>query len=601
MDRRTESDSSARRAHLANYLKTYFDKQQGVRLGETAVVSRRVHKKSRRKFPHVQILIEQDAGKAFLQLGEPEQAVHIDVYHEPAEIQLFPLARRLWRALTAYHEEKEKDIPPLEREKAVNFFSLEQLGSRVTVATLEGEGTLLYLVQKRQGEAVRIAEDLSDHVHVLLETPEEWYDLIPLLVEEVEAAVQEQGYQLRKLMGITHGFQKGPRAEELKGLLLPVFSRERKEIDDIIYRQNQNQVILTLASYMGSVEEVREFLDNMSGNFFKRVGTQAWRKIKGHLEQWADQIVDQMIEAGLVEKGLFGPSLTEEGERLRDYLVLNQKELEAELRKMMRRLPGGARRYQRYARSQSEVRKIEVLNKRKILRYGDREATSVVAVPETVMHAAKSSLRERRGQVRISREDLQAYGKRAYVPIDICLLVDCSASMAGDKMQAAWQLAEHLVLSSRERVAVVVFQEMSARVVVPFTRNQRRLKAGLRSVQAMGMTPLASGLMKSLEHIRESKVRNPLLVLITDGMPTYPLWTFDSKADALKAAREVAEAKIHLMCIGVRSNREFLKELADVANGSLYVVDHLTRDTLIQVLAEERALLSGRHENNPSR
>jgi magnesium chelatase subunit D len=168
--------------------------------------------------------------------------------------------------------------------------------------------------------------------------------------------------------------------------------------------------------------------------------------------------------------------------------------------------------------------------------------------------------------------------------------------MAGDKSQAAWQLAEYLLLSSRERVAVVVFQEMNARVAVPFTRNQKRLRAGLRSVNPEGMTPLAHGLVKSLELIEETGVRNPLLVLITDGMPTYPLWTYDSKADAIKAARILIDAKIRLACIGVRSNREFLKELAAAAQGTLYIVDNLNRDTLIQVLHEEREIITSLRE-----
>ena len=58
-------------------------------------------------------------------------------------------------------------------------------------------------------------------------------------------------------------------------------------------------------------------------------------------------------------------------------------------------------------------------------------------MPETVLEGAKRSLKDGLERVRISKEDVQVYGKRSYVPIDICLLVDCSASMAGDKSQAA--------------------------------------------------------------------------------------------------------------------------------------------------------------------
>lgn len=592
MGPKKDGQSFENRVALANYLKTYFNKNQGVRLGETAVVSRRVHQKSPRSFPHVKILIEQDAGKVLLKLGEPEQVVHIDVYHEPASLPLVSTARRIWRALDEYLEEREQPRPLVQSELG-GISQPGELGARIMLATAEGQGFVHRLATKEMGDSFEVDEDLSDHLHMLVELPEEWYPLIPALVEAAEAAITDQGLQLRKVMGITHGFQKGMRKDEnIKGLALPTFGRKRREGDEVIRRQNMNQVVLALAERMGSIEEVQEFLDGMSGNPIKRFTQQTAKKIKGGLDKWADQFVDQMVDMGLAEKGLLGTNLTDQGEELRQYLIFNQRELEAELRKMMRKLPGGARRYQRFARSKTETREKDIINKRKVLPRSDRDGTSVIAVPETVIHAAKTSLREGNSQVKITKDDVQVYGKRAYIPIDICLVVDCSASMQGDKSQAAWQLAEHLVLSSRERVAVVVFQEMTARVAVPFTRNQRRLRAGLRKVRPEGMTPLAAGVMKSLEHIKESKVRNPLLVLITDGMPTYPLWSFDSKEDALRAARELAEAKVHLVCIGLRSNREFLKTFSEEGNGTLYVVDHLTRDTLIQVLAEERSRMA---------
>jgi hypothetical protein len=46
----------------------------------------------------------------------------------------------------------------------------------------------------------------------------------------------------------------------------------------------------------------------------------------------------------------------------------------------------------------------------------------------------------------------------------------------------------------------------------------------------------------------------------------------------------------------VRSNREFLKELAAAAQGTLYIVDNLNRDTLIQVLHEEREIITSLRE-----
>jgi magnesium chelatase subunit D len=69
--------------------------------------------------------------------------------------------------------------------------------------------------------------------------------------------------------------------------------------------------------------------------------------------------------------------------------------------------------------------------------------------------------------------------------------MDASGSMAGEKRNAAAYLAKHLLLTGKEKVAVVTFQENSSRVVVPFTRNQSILTKGLSTISPAGLTPLA--------------------------------------------------------------------------------------------------------------
>jgi magnesium chelatase subunit D len=214
-------------------------------------------------------------------------------------------------------------------------------------------------------------------------------------------------------------------------------------------------------------------------------------------------------------------------------------------------------------------------------------------VPETVVQAKKNSFLRGDSHLTIKKEDLHYYDKKTYIPVDVCFLIDASGSMAGDKRQAACFLAEHLLLSGKEKVAVVIFQERSSQVVVPFTRKQSVLKKGLAMINPAGLTPLASGIMTAIEHIQNSRVKNPLLVLITDGIPNTPLWTMDAKADALEAAAKIEEAKINFICIGIEANRQYLEKLAERAKGVLYVVDDLNRDNLINIVRSEKKQLQG--------
>lgn len=573
------NNMAAGQVAIGNNLRLFLGRNQGVRVGESAVVSRRVHQPHRPDPRRIRVLIEQDAGKTFCGLSEPEQAVHIDVYHDPALIEVKPIARRIWAAIDYFLENKGDELMISRVEDRLTQPSA--VADRIYLATAEDRGYVSRLTQQGYDEYVEIGENLRDHVHLVVELPDGWYSLIASLIDAVETGILEQGYNIRKIADIINGYGKAAHRE--LGLMLPFFGK-RKPGDEIIHLQNQNHLIMELAKRLGSVEDVEEFMNSMQGNVFRRMMPTSVKK----RHQDLDQLAEQMTNLGLAKKNLLGYSLTEEGRDLRQHLMINRKELEAELRKIIRRLPGRNRRYQRTGTAQMRCREQEVLNLHKILTKDAENASNSIAVPETILQGASRSLREGQRRITITPDDIRVYGKKSFIPMDVCLLVDCSASMAGEKSRAAWQLAEHLLLTLREKVAVVTFQEMDARVTVPFTRNHHRLIAGLRTVVPEGMTPLASGIMKSVDLIKQSKVKNPLLILITDGMPTYPLWSFDSKEDALKAAAEVKKAKVRLTCIGVRSNRDFLDELARAGDANLYVVDNLNRDTLVQVVHDER-------------
>ena len=321
-----ESSLAAKRAALGNYLKMYFNKNQGVRIGETAVVSRRLHKKSPRVFPHIQILIELDAGQVFSKCTEPNRAVHIDVYHEPAQIKAVPLARRIWAAINKYLEEESDRFRQSETDE---LLQPSDVAGRIRLATAEAQGTVARLVGQGYDDYTEIPEDLSDHVHLVMELPESWYGLVLDLIEVTEDAIYEQGYQIRKIMGISHGFKKGVQMEKSAVLVCPFsWQKDKDQTDNVIRVQNQKQAIMALARRLGSVEEVEDLLDSMRGNLLQRISNQAAAEKAGNL----DALIDQMADAGLVDKGLLGPTLTEEGEELQNYLVGNKQEMEALLR-----------------------------------------------------------------------------------------------------------------------------------------------------------------------------------------------------------------------------------------------------------------------------
>lgn len=149
-------------------------------------------------------------------------------------------------------------------------------------------------------------------------------------------------------------------------------------------------------------------------------------------------------------------------------------------------------------------------------------------------------------------------------------------------------MAEYLLLNSREKVSLVTFQETSAKVVVPFTRSYDELHAGLATVNPSGMTPLAHGITVTLDMFKKKRPRNPLLILITDGIPNYPLWTTDPVSYSLQAAARIAREKIRFVCIGIDPNHKFLPSLAEAGKGNIYIVDESDRNNMIDIISKER-------------
>ncbi|HEY8552348.1 MAG TPA: VWA domain-containing protein, partial [Thermaerobacter sp.] len=211
-----------------------------------------------------------------------------------------------------------------------------------------------------------------------------------------------------------------------------------------------------------------------------------------------------------------------------------------------------------------------------------------LAVAETVLAAlARGGL-----PLRVQARDLRLHRRVRRHPVDVCLVLDASASMAGSRIRAAKDLAHQLLVSTRDRVAVITFQERMVQVQVPLTRNTARVERGLGQIQPYGLTPLAHGLEVASSYLHQARARNPLLVLITDGIPTVPYRTANPLEDAVHVARQLGQGRfgrIAFTCIGLQPNERYLRELVGAAGGRLYVVDELERDTLVSIVHRERA------------
>jgi len=154
-------------------------------------------------------------------------------------------------------------------------------------------------------------------------------------------------------------------------------------------------------------------------------------------------------------------------------------------------------------------------------------------------------------------------------PLNICLVLDRSTSMQGDKMDMVKATAIQLVRSLRpEDVFSVVAFSDRAEVVVPAAYNSDKKKQEVRiqMMQPSGATEIYAGLKAGLEEVRRtidpSRVNH--IILLTDGQ------TYGDEQACLQLAEEAAAYNIGItgMGIGNEWNDIFLDALASKTGGS---------------------------------
>lgn len=306
------------------------------------------------------------------------------------------------------------------------------------------------------------------------------------------------------------------------------------------------------------------------------------------------QAEEALIRKGLVRKEGHRALLTGQGYDLLLFLQRYWPELDCEVRRVLRKLPPGV--FRSWGLPAFDTR--EWVKRRT----GRGHAIPVLqgdwpgelAPVETVTRSLERRLMETPSSpslptcvgLSLKRADLHEVLYRRRETRDICILLDASSSMAGRRIAAAKRLAAHLLLQGKNRASVIVFKDSSAEVKLPLTRCYRKAGTELSTVQASGLTPLAHGLKKASEYLSGQRCRRPVLVLITDGIPTVGFKNSPT-GDAIEAASRLKELGIHLVSIGLEPNRAFLEELSAKASGKLYILGELEGAQLARVIHRE--------------
>lgn len=178
-------------------------------------------------------------------------------------------------------------------------------------------------------------------------------------------------------------------------------------------------------------------------------------------------------------------------------------------------------------------------------------------------------------------------------PLNICLVLDTSTSMAGNRLDQVVKAATHFLhqLEPQDILSVVAFSDR-AELVIPAQKDQdvQRLISRISTLQTGGATEIYQGLKAGLQEVQCNLRPNSVnhIVLITDGR------TYGDEEACLKLAGEAAEAGIPISAIGIGEewNEDFMDRLVAKAGGSSLYAD---RGTEIHKLLERK--LSGLNQS----
>ncbi len=218
-------------------------------------------------------------------------------------------------------------------------------------------------------------------------------------------------------------------------------------------------------------------------------------------------------------------------------------------------------------------------------RNGDQIAS--LAVAETMTAAAVRRLPPPAGSSRVTTADLRIHRHKSGPPLEICLMVDASGSMMGNRISEVKALVSQLLRQEREPLSLFTFQEGDIGVKVQATRDACKMRQGLTGLRAGGMTPLGEALRSAVWYLQTRRGKRHLLMLLTDGLPTWASGDRDPSEDALAAGALVKRAGIRMICIGLEPQLDFLQKLAVVTDASLYIVSDLNHHELACITRRE--------------
>ncbi len=211
-----------------------------------------------------------------------------------------------------------------------------------------------------------------------------------------------------------------------------------------------------------------------------------------------------------------------------------------------------------------------------------------IHLPATIRAAARKPHSHRTDfdtMVSINVQDVREKLRRLKAPMNIVFVLDLSGSMMlkAEAIKKAILKLHGDAYHYRDRVGIVALKDIGAVVIQHPITNLRVVANKLLKLKIGGYTPLAAGMLKAWEVLKESKRRAPstipVMIIITDGSANVPL----SKSLETGQIRSIEE------------NRIIVREYEDLAiNDVMSVSKMISREGMHTIVVNTNPHMYGR-------
>ena len=161
-----------------------------------------------------------------------------------------------------------------------------------------------------------------------------------------------------------------------------------------------------------------------------------------------------------------------------------------------------------------------------------------------------------------------------YLPRNLSLIIDCSTSMKGDRLNNVKSAAAAIVegIGPEDKISIVPFSDR-AEVIYPANtvQNKNALISQINSMRASGGTEIYQGLEKGYNEIRKSRLDSYTnhMILLTDGR------TYGDTKECLSLASEAADKGIDINAFGIGAdwNDAFLDKLVAISGSQAIYIE----------------------------